>query len=37
MSRVNKVLREISEFDTYEKTKVFEFTINVLINSVEKV
>lgn len=33
MSRVNNVLREISQFNTYKKTQVLEFLKTVLLSS----
>lgn len=33
MSRVNNVLREISQFNTYEKSEVLEFLRTVLLSS----
>lgn len=33
MSRVNNVLREISQFNTYEKSQVLEFLKTVLLSS----
>ncbi len=33
MSRVNNVLRDISQFNTYEKTQVLEFLKTVLLSN----